>query len=149
MGAAKKGLEALKITWDEGPNASFSTAASAPADAERIASHQGVAAESEGDAPKVIAAAARKVEAIYEMPFLAHTAMEPMNCTVHVRGDGCDVWVGTQVHSRAQATAAAVTGLPLEKVRSTIISSAADSAGGSTWTASPRRWRSPSRWIIR
>ena len=49
-------------------------------------------------------------------PFLAHATMEPMNCTVHVRKDGCDVWVGTQVLARAQATAAAVTGLPLEKV---------------------------------
>ena len=116
MGAAKKGLEALKITWDEGPNAGFSTA-DLRRQMQNASSHQGVAAESEGDAPKVIAAAARKVEAVYEMPFLAHTAMEPMNCTVHVRGDGCDVWVGTQVQSRAQATAAAVTGLPLEKVR--------------------------------
>ena len=115
MGAAKKGLEALSITWDEGPNASFSTA-----DLRRqmkdASSQRGVAAESEGDAPKVIAGAARKLEAVYEMPFLAHAAMEPMNCTVQVRKDGCDVWVGTQVQSRAQATAAAVTGLPLEKV---------------------------------
>ena len=51
------------------------------------------------------------------MPFLAHAAMEPMNCTVHVREDGCDIWVGIQVVSRAQATAAQVTGLPPEKVQ--------------------------------
>jgi isoquinoline 1-oxidoreductase subunit beta len=55
-------------------------------------------------------------EAVYEMPFLAHAAMEPMNCTVHVREDGCEIWVGTQVVSRAQATAAEVTGLPPEKI---------------------------------
>ena len=54
---------------------------------------------------------------MYELPFLAHAAMEPMNCTVHVREDGCDVWVGNQVVSRAQATAAQVTGLPPEKVQ--------------------------------
>ena len=61
--------------------------------------------------------AARKVEAVYELPFLAHAAMEPMNCTVHVREDSCDIWVGNQVVSRAQATAAQVTGLPPEKVQ--------------------------------
>ena len=54
---------------------------------------------------------------MYEVPFLAHAAMEPMNCTVHVREDGCDIWVGNQVVSRAQATAAQVTGLPPEKVQ--------------------------------
>jgi isoquinoline 1-oxidoreductase beta subunit len=64
-----------------------------------------------------MADAARKVEAVYQLPFLAHATMEPMNCTVHVRKDGCDVWVGTQVQTRAQAAAAKVTGLPLEKVR--------------------------------
>jgi len=54
---------------------------------------------------------------VYELPFLAHAAMEPMNCTVHVRADGCDIWVGNQVVSRAQAAAAQVTGLPPEKVQ--------------------------------
>ena len=61
--------------------------------------------------------AAQKIEAVYELPFLAHAAMEPMNCTAHVREDGCDIWVGNQVVSRAQATAAQVTGLPPEKVQ--------------------------------
>ena len=64
-----------------------------------------------------MAGAAKMIEAVYQVPLLAHAAMEPMNCTVHVRKDGCDVWVGTQVLSRAQATAVAVTGLPLEKVQ--------------------------------
>jgi len=56
------------------------------------------------------------VEATYQVPFLAHATMEPMNCTVHVREDGCEVWVGTQVIARAQAAAAKITGLPLDKV---------------------------------
>jgi isoquinoline 1-oxidoreductase beta subunit len=60
--------------------------------------------------------AAVKVESIYEVPFLAHAAMEPMNCTVHVRDDGCEVWVGTQVLARAQAAVAKAAGLPLENV---------------------------------
>ena len=59
----------------------------------------------------------KNVDAIYQLPLLAHAAMEPMNCTVHVRSDACDVWVGTQVLTRARATAADVTGLPLEKVK--------------------------------
>ena len=63
-----------------------------------------------------MAGAAAKIEAIYQVPFLAHATMEPMNCTVHVRPDGCEVWVGSQVLARAQAAAAKVTGLPLEKV---------------------------------
>ena len=50
--------------------------------------------------PSAMASAAQKVEAVYEVPFLAHATMEPMNCTVHVRKDGCDIWVGTQVPGR-------------------------------------------------
>ena len=56
------------------------------------------------------------MEAAYELPFLAHAQMEPLNCTVHVKADSCEVWVGSQVLARAQAVAAKVTGLPLEKV---------------------------------
>ena len=63
-----------------------------------------------------MAGAATKVEAIYQVPFLAHATMEPMNCTVHVRKDGCEIWVGTQAIARVQAAAAKVAGLPLEKV---------------------------------
>ncbi len=63
-----------------------------------------------------MAAAVTKVTAQYQVPFLAHAALEPMNCTVHVRKDACEIWVGNQVLARAQATAADVTGLPLDKV---------------------------------
>jgi isoquinoline 1-oxidoreductase beta subunit len=63
-----------------------------------------------------LAGAVTKVEADYAVPFLAHATMEPMNCTAHVRPDGCEIWVGTQVIARAQAAAAEVTGLPLDKV---------------------------------
>src|SRR4029079_3849645 len=78
---------------------------------------QGVVGRKDGDVAKGLEGAAKKIEAVYELPFLAHAAMEPMNCTVHVREDGCDIWVGIQVVSRAQATAAEVTGLPPEKVQ--------------------------------
>jgi len=116
MWAAKQGLAALDIRWDEGPNAKISTA-DIVQQLEAASQKPGVVARKEGDVVKAMADAAKKVEAVYQLPFLAHATMEPMNCTVHVRKDGCDVWVGTQVQSRAQAAAAKVTGLPLEKVR--------------------------------
>ncbi len=115
MGAAKKGLAALVIEWDDGPHAKLDTAAIA-GELEKATLNSGPVAQNIGDVDKAMASAAAKVEANYEVPFLAHAAMEPMNCTVHVRDDGCEVWVGSQVLARAQAAAAKVTGLPLEKV---------------------------------
>jgi isoquinoline 1-oxidoreductase subunit beta len=115
MGAAKKGLAALTIEWNEGPHAKLSTDDIA-AELEQATLNPGPVAQNIGDVDKAMASAARKVEAIYQAPFLAHAAMEPMNCTVHVRKDGCEVWVGNQVIARAQETAAKTTGLPLDKV---------------------------------
>jgi len=115
MWAAKQGLAALAIRWDDGPNATLSTGDIVQGLA-AAAQVPGVVARKEGDAAAAIAGAARTIEAVYEVPFLAHAAMEPMNCTVHVRSDGCEVWTGSQILSRARATAADVTGLPLEKV---------------------------------
>ena len=63
-----------------------------------------------------MASAVTKVEATYQFAFLAHAAMEPMNCTVHLRNDGCEVWVGSQAIARALAAAAKTAGLPLHKV---------------------------------
>jgi len=116
MAAAKKGLAALDIKWNEGQNAALGTA-DIIAQLDVASKNPGVVARKDGDVEKAMAGATKKVEAIYQVPFLAHAAMEPMNCTVHVRDDGCDVWVGTQVATRAQRAAAEVTGLPLEKVR--------------------------------
>ena len=76
----------------------------------------GVADKRQGDVAGALRAPPKTIEAVYQMPFLAHAPMEPLNCTVHVRADGCEVWVGSQVQGRAQATAAEVTGLPLDKV---------------------------------
>jgi len=115
MGAAKKGLAALKIEWDDGPHAKLSTADIARELAQATLS-PGAVAQSVGDAAAALAGAATKVEAMYELPFLAHATMEPMNCTVHVRPDGCEIWVGTQAIVRAQGSAAKVTGLPADKI---------------------------------
>jgi isoquinoline 1-oxidoreductase subunit beta len=116
MWAAIQGLAALDIDWDDGPNAKLSTSEIIQ-QMDTASQNPGVVARKEGDVVQALTGAAQKVEAVYELPFLAHAAMEPMNCTVHVREDGCDIWVGNQVVSRAQATAAQVTGLPPEKVQ--------------------------------
>jgi isoquinoline 1-oxidoreductase beta subunit len=116
MWAAKLGLAALDIDWDEGPNAKLSSA-DIIRQMDMASRKPGVAARQEGDVHKAMTNAAMTYAAIYELPFLAHATMEPMNCTVYVRPDGCDVWVGTQVITRAQATAVAVTGLSPEKVQ--------------------------------
>jgi isoquinoline 1-oxidoreductase beta subunit len=114
MWAAKCGLEALKITWDEGKNANVSSkdiwdhlrAASASS---------GVVAKSVGDVAKVLNFG-ESYDASYEMPFLAHATLEPLNCTVHVTPNSCDVWVGTQIIARAQSVAAKAAGLSEDKV---------------------------------
>jgi isoquinoline 1-oxidoreductase subunit beta len=116
MGAAKKGLAALDIQWDEGPNATLGTA-DVVRQLESASQGAGVIARRDGDVDKAMANAVTKVEAVYQLPFLAHAAMEPMNCTVDLRKDSCEVWVGTQVLSRAQAAVAQTAGLPLEKVK--------------------------------
>ena len=116
MGAAKKGLAALEIEWDEGPNATLGTA-DVVRELESASQRAGAIARREGEVETAMASAATKVEATYQLPFLAHAALEPMNCTVDLRQDSCEVWVGTQVLSRAHAAAAQTAGLPPEKVK--------------------------------
>jgi isoquinoline 1-oxidoreductase beta subunit len=115
MGAAKKGLAALVIEWDDGSHAKLNTKEIAGA-LEKATLNSGAVAQNIGDVDAAMASAVTKVEATYQVPFLAHATMEPMNCTVHVRKDGCEVWVGSQVVARAQAAAATTAGLPLDKV---------------------------------
>ncbi|HEY8197162.1 MAG TPA: xanthine dehydrogenase family protein molybdopterin-binding subunit [Gemmatimonadales bacterium] len=115
MFAARQGLAALAPRWDDGKNANL-TVADVVKDLEAASRKPGVIARKEGNALSGIGPAARNLEAVYQVPFLAHAAMEPLSCTVHVRKDGCDVWCGSQVQGRARETAAEVTGLPLEKV---------------------------------
>jgi len=115
MGAAKKGLAALVIEWDDGPHAKLETQQIVD-ELEQATLKPGAVAQNIGNVDKALASASTKVEATYQVPFLAHATMEPMNCTVHVRKDGCEVWVGNQALPRAQATAAKTAGLPLDKV---------------------------------
>ena len=115
MWAAKQGLAALAIRWDDGPNGKMTTA-DVVKELEQASHQQAVVARKQGDALSDMSKPARVIEAVYQAPFLAHAAMEPLSCTVHVQKDSCEVWAGSQVQGRARATAAEVTGLPLEKV---------------------------------
>jgi isoquinoline 1-oxidoreductase beta subunit len=115
MGAAKKGLAALKVEWDQGPHAKLSTEEIAR-ELDQATLGSGAVAQNIGDADEAMASAATKVEATYQVPFLAHAAMEPMNCTVHLRKDECEIWIGNQAVARVQAMAAKAAGLPPEKV---------------------------------
>jgi isoquinoline 1-oxidoreductase subunit beta len=115
MGAARKGLAALKIEWDEGPHARLDTGAVAK-ELDQATLGTGAVAQNIGDADAAMASAAIKVEAIYQVPFLAHATMEPMNCTIHLRKDACELWLGTQAIARVQTFAAEAAGLPPEKV---------------------------------
>jgi len=111
---AVQGRQALRITWDEGPNAALGNI---PAKLKALAGPTGVQARKVGDVGTALTGAAKWIEAEYEVPFLHHATMEPMNCTAHVRPDGCDVWAGTQNQTRAQEVAAEAAGLPKEQVR--------------------------------
>jgi isoquinoline 1-oxidoreductase beta subunit len=116
MWAAKKGLKAAAIEWDDGPNTAVDMG-TVVGQLEEAAKHPGAVARNEGDIDKALAGAAQRVEAVYQMPFLAHAAMEPMNCTVHYAKDGCDIWVGTQAPTRTQSMVAELTGLPKTAIR--------------------------------
>jgi isoquinoline 1-oxidoreductase beta subunit len=114
MWAAKKGLDALEIDWDEGANARISSN-DIWQDLRAASAKDGVVAKSEGDIAKGLATGDR-LDASYELPFLAHAAMEPINCTVHLKPDSCEIWTGTQIMTRVQSEAAKAAGLPVEKV---------------------------------
>ena len=112
---AMQGRQALEIKWDEGALAGLDSAGISKMFAER-AEKPGVVARKEGDAETAMAGAAKKVEAVYEAPYLAHSTMEPMNCTAHVQAERCDVWAPTQFQTINLGTAAKITGLKPEQV---------------------------------
>jgi isoquinoline 1-oxidoreductase subunit beta len=114
MWAAKKGIEALAVDWDEGPNGAVSQD-DIWRDIRSASEQDGVVAKSRGDIDNGLLLG-EKLEASYELPFLAHATMEPVNATVHCKSDSCEIWTGTQVLARVQSDAARAAGLPLEKV---------------------------------
>jgi isoquinoline 1-oxidoreductase beta subunit len=114
--AAKKGREALRVTWDDGPLATLDTRTQGVEYAE-LAKRPGAVARNDGDVAAAMAGAAKTLEAAYELPYLAHATMEPLNCVADVRPDGCDVWTGTQGQSFDHLGAVQITGLKPEQVK--------------------------------
>jgi len=114
--AAKQGLAAAAPQWDAGPNAKVSMT-DIVGQLASASEKPGVVARHDGDAAAVIARAARRIDVVYEQPFLAHATMEPMNCTVNIRKDGCDIWVGTQIPGMTRAAVMKLTGLARQQVR--------------------------------
>jgi len=115
--AAKQGLAAAAPRFDDGPNAKVGLDGIV-ADMMKVSQGEGAVARKVGDALKALEEkGGRRIDAVYELPFLAHATMEPINCTVDLRADGCDLWVGTQVPALAQGAAAKTAGLPVEKVK--------------------------------
>jgi isoquinoline 1-oxidoreductase beta subunit len=112
---AMQARKAVKITWDEGPRAGNSTAGLRRMFAE-LAEQPGTQRRNVGDVDAALAGAARKIEAVYEAPYLSHAPMEPLNATVLVTDSRCDIWVGSQIQTVALQTAAQITGLPQDRI---------------------------------
>jgi isoquinoline 1-oxidoreductase beta subunit len=110
---AKSALDALPIVWDEGPGASQSSAMIALHLSEGLTAKEAYAFRNEGDAPTAIQGAAKKIEAVYSTPFLAHATMEPMNCTVKISADRAECWVPSQNAEASLAALSEQSGIPL------------------------------------
>jgi isoquinoline 1-oxidoreductase beta subunit len=113
--SAMQGRRALSIQWDEGAHADLNSA-NIRAAMVALSEKPGLVAKTSGDAAGVIAGAAKRLEAVYEAPYLAHACMEPLNCTASVKADSCEIWASTQMQSGARQTAAQITGLTPEQV---------------------------------
>jgi len=113
--AAWKGREALHASWKDARDPLLSTASLEKEFIEKLGS-PGILARNDGDVKAALGQASFKVEALYQLPFLAHATMEPMNCTAHVRSDACDIWVPTQNQSGVLATAEKLTKLKPEQI---------------------------------
>jgi len=113
--AAIQGRDALEIQWERGPHAGESSE-TLRAQFRQLVAQPGKVIRNDGDAAAALAGSAKKVEAVYELPFLAHATMEPMNCTADVRADRAEVWAGTQFPQWNQGTVAQATGLQPQNV---------------------------------
>jgi isoquinoline 1-oxidoreductase subunit beta len=113
---AKKGRDALKVDWDES-SAFKQSSVDILADYRKLAATPGLVARNDGDVAAAMKRAARVVEATYEVPYLAHAAMEPLNCVAQITGEGCEIWNGVQQAGMDQITLGKYLGLPPEKIK--------------------------------
>ena len=134
--AAMEGRRALQVEWDEGANASL-TSAGIRAQFVALLQKPGAVAENEGDASAALASAARRIDALYEAPYLAHARLEPHACVAVIRGNSCEVWTGTQIPGQAHATAVQASGLPAANVQvhTTYMGGSFGSRGGGAFVA--------------
>ncbi|MEK7466018.1 MAG: xanthine dehydrogenase family protein molybdopterin-binding subunit [Planctomycetota bacterium] len=114
--AARRAAAAVVVEWDRGDGAGLSTA-KMKEEYRALAKTRGAKAAEKGDAEAALAKAGKVIEAEFELPYLAHAPMEPLNCTVEIGEDGCDIWTGTQSPGIDQAAAAKILGLKADKVR--------------------------------
>lgn len=114
--AAKRGRDALQIDWNEGANKTLSTAG-LRREYQQLLTQPGAVACTTGDAGKALRAAVKRIDVEYELPYLSHSPMEPLNCLADVQADGCDLWLGTQMQSPDRDAAAAALGMDPAKVR--------------------------------
>jgi len=114
--AAKTARDLLEVEWDLGPGASLSTDA-LRAEFKQLAARAGLPATTAGDADKTLEQCNKIVDAEYEVPYLPHATMEPMNCTARVTANSCEVWTGTQFQTMDQNLAAKAAGLKPEQVQ--------------------------------
>ncbi|MGF6200274.1 molybdopterin cofactor-binding domain-containing protein [Pseudomonas laurylsulfatiphila] len=113
--AAKLGRDALKVEWNPGPNAGLNSRALLES-FRKLAATPGLNAGQAGDTPAALAKAAKTIDAEYSVPYLAHAPMEPLNCTVSISKDKCEIWTGTQFQTLDQMVAGQITGLKPEQV---------------------------------
>ncbi|PWT92393.1 MAG: twin-arginine translocation pathway signal protein [Blastocatellia bacterium] len=113
---AKLGRDKLEVKWDDGANASLSTTAMR-ADFAKLAQSPGLVAKKVGDPGKTLAGAAKTITAEFEVPYLAHATMEPLNCVVDLKSDACEIWTGTQFQTGDRMAAATIAGLKPEQVK--------------------------------
>ena len=134
--AAMEGRRALQIEFDDGPNATLTSEGIRQLFAS-LTEKPGAVAERHGDGDAALARAAARLDAVYEAPYLAHARMEPYACVAHVRGNECDVWVGTQIPGQAHSTAVQASGLPAANVRvhTTYMGGSFGSRGGGAFVA--------------
>jgi isoquinoline 1-oxidoreductase beta subunit len=113
---AKRAADALRMTWDKRGNGQVSSASIAQFVAAGLDVAEAQVGRADGDAETALAGAARRLEAVYAVPFLAHATMEPQTCTAHVRPDGVEIWAPSQDPATALVTAAIAAGVPNDKV---------------------------------
>jgi isoquinoline 1-oxidoreductase beta subunit len=113
--SAIQGSRALEVKWDEGANAGLNSDGIRKLFSEKT-QQPGAVARKTGDAVAGLAGGAKKIEAAYEAPFLAHATMEPLNCTASVTPTSCDIWASTQMQTTVRATGVKITGLKPEDV---------------------------------